>query len=232
MTFGLVHGAWHGAWCWARLVPELEARGHRVVALDLPREDPDAGLTRWAQVTADALADEDEVVLVGHSLGGAAIPLAARLLPVAHLVFLCALLPGPGASVTDRYRTEPVFAPGFAGNTATREDGASYWPDAEAVIRCLFHDCAPDEAAWAAARLGPQSAATRLEPWPADPLPDVDRTSILCRDDRCIDPAWSRSMSRELLGVEPVELDGGHSPFLSRPAALADALTRLGGNRR
>jgi pimeloyl-ACP methyl ester carboxylesterase len=42
-TFGLVHGSWHGAWCWERLVPELEARGHRAVAVDLPAEDPAAG---------------------------------------------------------------------------------------------------------------------------------------------------------------------------------------------
>ena len=47
-TFGLVHGSWHGAWCWERLVPELEARGHRAVAVDLPAEDPAAGLTRHA----------------------------------------------------------------------------------------------------------------------------------------------------------------------------------------
>jgi len=49
-TFGLVHGSWHGAWCWERLVPELEARGHRAVAVDLPAEDPAAGLTRHAEL--------------------------------------------------------------------------------------------------------------------------------------------------------------------------------------
>jgi len=42
-TFGLVHGSWHGGWCWERLIPELEARGHRAVAVDLPAEDPAAG---------------------------------------------------------------------------------------------------------------------------------------------------------------------------------------------
>ena len=75
--------------------------------------------------------------------------------------------------------------------------------------------------------LRPQSAAPRLDPWPVDALPDVERTSILCRDERVIAPAWSRTMSRDLLGVEPIELDGGHSPFLSRPAELADILVRL-----
>ena len=227
MTFGLVHGAWHGAWCWERLIPELAARGHRAVAVDLPCEDPDAGLTRYAALTADALGSADEVVLVGHSLCAAAIPLVARLRPVAHLVFVCALLPEPGKSATDRYATEDVFVEGFRGQTATREDGASYWADHEAAIRCFFHDCDATDAARAAARLRPQSAAARLEAWPDDPLPDVERTSIVCRDERCIRPAWSRIVSRELLGVEPIELDGGHSPFLSRPAVLAETLVHL-----
>ena len=196
--------------------------------VDLPCEDPDAGLTRYAELTADALGSADDVVLVGHSLCGSAIPLVAQLRPVEHLVFLCALLPEPGKSATDRYASEDVFVDGFRGQTATREDGASYWPDPEAAIRCFFHDCAPEDAAWAAARLRPQSAAPRREPWPDDPLPDVERTSILCRDEQCIRPEWSRTVSRELLGVEPIELEGGHSPFLSRPAELADVLARLG----
>ncbi len=228
MTFGLVHGAWHGAWCWERLVPELETRGHRAVAVDLPAEDPAAGLTRYAELTAEALEGEADLVLVGHSLCGSVIPLAARLRPVAHLVFLCALLPEPGKSVTDRYTHEAVFPAGFRGQTETREDGASFWPDPDAATRFFFHDCTPEDAAWAAAKLRPQSAAPRVEPWPTDPIPDVPRTSIVCRNDRCIERAWSRSISRELLGVEPVELDGGHSPFLSRPGELADVLVRLG----
>jgi pimeloyl-ACP methyl ester carboxylesterase len=226
-TVALVHGAWHGPWCWERLVPELEALGHRVVAVDLPAEDPAAGLTRYAELTTDALGDADEVVLVGHSLGGGAIPIVATLRPVRHLVFLTALIPEPGKSVTDRYTEENVFVPGFAGNTATREDGASFWTDAEAAARCFYHDCTREDAAWAMGRLRAQSDAPRTEPWPLDRLPDVERTSILCRDERCLRPEWSRRMSREQLGVEPVELDGGHSPFLSRPRELAAVIARV-----
>lgn len=227
-TVGLVHGAWHGSWCWDRLAPELEAHGHRVVAVDLPADDASAGLTRYAELTAEALGDADDAVLVGHSLGGSAIPLVAALRPVAHLVFLCALIPEPGKSATDRYREESVFVPGFAGNTETREDGASYWTDAEAATRCLFHDCTAEDAAWAFARFRPQSAAPRSESWPLGELPDIERTSIVCRDEQCISPEWSRRMSREQLGVEPVELDGGHSPFLSRPRELAEVISRVG----
>ena len=225
-TFALVHGAWHGAWCWERLAPELEAHGHTTIAVDLPAEDPEAGLTRYAELTAAAMGDADDVVVVGHSLGAATIPLVASLRPVRHLVFLCGLVPEPGRSVTDRYG-EDVFAPGFVGNTDTRADGASFWPDPAAAKRCFYHDCTDDDAEWAVSRFRAQSAAPRLEPWPGGGIPDVERTSILCRDERCIRPDWSRRVSRELLGVEPLELGGGHSPFVSRPAELAELLVRL-----
>jgi pimeloyl-ACP methyl ester carboxylesterase len=226
-TFALVHGAWHGAWCWERLSPQLEDAGHRVVAVDLPARDPTAGLTRYAELTAEVLGDADDVVVVGHSLGAGSIPIVATLRPVRHLVFLCGLLPEPGKSVTDRYTTEEVFMPGFAGNTVTLEDGSSTWPDPEATRRCLYHDCSEEDSAWIFARLRPQAAAPRTEPWPLDAIPDVERTSILCRDERSIRPDWSRRMSRELLGVEAVELGGSHSPFVSRPRELADVLLRL-----
>ena len=136
-------------------------------------------------------------------------------------------MPQPGKSVTDRYSEEDVFVPGFAGNTVAREDGASYGPDPDAATRCLFHDCTDDEAAWAVSRLRAQAAAPRTEPWPADGIPDVERTSVLCRDERCIRPEWSRRVSHAQLGVRPLELDGGHSPFLSRPAELTDLLVGL-----
>jgi pimeloyl-ACP methyl ester carboxylesterase len=55
----------------------------------------------------------------------------------------------------------------------------------------------------------------------------VERISVLCRDDRAVSPSWSRTAARELLGVEPVELPGSHSPFLSRPAELAELLVSL-----
>jgi pimeloyl-ACP methyl ester carboxylesterase len=90
-TFALVHGACHGAWCWERLTPELEGRGHRVVAVDLPTEGRSAGNVRYAEIVAESLSGlEDDVVVVGHSLAGLTIPLVAALRPVRRLVFLCA----------------------------------------------------------------------------------------------------------------------------------------------
>src|SRR6516162_5574618 len=74
-TFCLVHGAFHGSWCWQLLGAELESRGHRVVAPDLPCEDPAAGATRYAEVVLAALAGSEPPVLVGHSLAGLTVPL-------------------------------------------------------------------------------------------------------------------------------------------------------------
>ena len=62
---------------------------------------------------------------------------------------------------------------------------------------------------------------------PLTAWPDVESRSIVCRDDRTINPAWVRTASRERLGIEPVEISGGHSPFLTRPVELALALDQL-----
>ena len=226
-TFVLVHGAWHGAWCWERLVPELEAHGHTTIEVDLPAEDPEAGLTRYAELTAAAMGDADDVVVVGHSLGAATIPLVASLRPVRHLVFLCGLVPEPGRSVTDRYG-EDVFVPGFVGNTAhargrrlvlagpVRRE-ALLLPRLLGRRRRMGGEPLPRAVGGATARAVAGGAAS----------PTSSARPILCRDERCIRPDWSRRVSRELLGVEPLELGGGHSPFVSRPAELAELLVRL-----
>ena len=72
-----------------------------------------------------------------------------------------------------------------------------------------------------------QARSVQDEPCPLAVVPDVERASLVCREDVGVNPAWSRRVARERLGVEPVELDGGHSPFLARPAELADVLARL-----
>jgi pimeloyl-ACP methyl ester carboxylesterase len=208
-TFALVHGAWHGAWCWEPLAGELEARGRRVVAVDLPCDDVAAGCERYAEVVVEALDGVEDAIVVGHSLGGLTIP----LVPARRLVFLCALLPGGGMG-------DEVFVPGFGEGRRRDELGRSYWVDPERAVASLYHDCDATSALAAVERLRPQAPVRddRRE------LPDVERMSIVCSLDRVIRPDWSRRASRELLGVEPVELAAGHSPMLARPAELADLL--------
>jgi len=227
MTFGLVHGAGHGAWCWERLIPELAARGHRAVAVDLPCEDPEAGARRYAEIADAALPAADDLVLVGHSLGGLTIPIVADRRPVRALVFLCAVLPTFGASLDDAVKRDlGMYAPGYAAHPGrvSSPDGSTSWKDLESAAEVFYHDCAPADARWAWSRLRPQSAAPRREVCPLTAWPAARRISIYTRDDRAIAPIWAERAARERLGVEPRALDGGHSPFLSRPAALAALL--------
>src|SRR6187551_1345642 len=98
-TFALVHGAWHGAWCWEQLEPELRTRGHRPISMDLPITDPNAGSAAYARIIQAALpAEDDDVVLVGHSLAGLTIPVVALARPVRGLVYLCGVMRDPGRS--------------------------------------------------------------------------------------------------------------------------------------
>src|SRR6059058_5082887 len=109
-TFALVHGAFHGAWCWDSVRPELESHGHRTIAMDLPCDDPEAGNARCAEVVTDAIRDAgDDLILVGHSLAGLAVPLVAAALPIWRMVFLNAFIPIPGRPFTDQFGEEGIF---------------------------------------------------------------------------------------------------------------------------
>src|SRR5690606_41599227 len=96
-TFVLVHGGGGSAWDWHRLIPELAASGHDVVAPDLPIEDASAGFTEFRDAIVQALdRRRDDLVAVGPSSGGATAPLIVEMLPVRLLVLLCAMIPALG----------------------------------------------------------------------------------------------------------------------------------------
>jgi len=223
-TFGLVHGAYHGSWCWIRLQEELARRGHRALTVDLPSEDPDAGADAYAAAALTAFAEApDDLVVVGHSLGGLTIPLLAARRPVSRMIFLCALLPRPGRSQDDVLGDEPDAVVPTAVGPYVDAQGATRW-DPEDAAGVFFSGCDPDTAAWAASQLRGQQWRITQEVTPIDAWPDVPSTSIIATADRVIDPAWSRRITPEVLGVVPIELDADHSPFLSAAEALADAL--------
>ncbi len=228
MEIALVHGAYHGAWCWDLLRRELERRGHRVVAMDLPISDPALGAADYARAVEEALDPLREPVLVGHSMGGLVTPLVAVRRPVRSLVFLAAFLPSPGQSLNQQRANEPLDGR-VAPTTAEWTDlGDNVWMvGPHTATELFFHDAPADLAAWAAARLRPQAYRALGEITPLTGWPDVERHSIVCRDDRAINPDWVRQAARERLGVEPIEIDGGHSPFMTRPAELAEMLEAL-----
>jgi hypothetical protein len=200
-SFSLVHGAWHGGWCWDLLRVELEARGHHVHTPDLPSDDVDAGVEEY--VGAVPPAD----VVVGHSLAGMTI----TRVPARIHVFLTALVAGTG--------WDGVFVPGFGATRVRDELGRSYYPDPADAARELQY---PPELAALAERLRPQA--------PYDPPPFGQlgpRAYVVCSRDAVIRPEWQRRVARDVLGVEPVELNAGHSPMLERPRELAELLDAL-----
>jgi hypothetical protein len=91
----------------------------------------------------------------------------------------------------------------------------------------FFHDAPAAAARWATQRLRPQSYRVLSETTPLTVWPDVESRSIVCRDDRALNPDWVRVASRERLGVQPIELGGAHSPFLTRPNELAQVLDSI-----
>jgi alpha-beta hydrolase superfamily lysophospholipase len=226
-TFALVHGAWHGAWCWDRLVPELEAHGHEAVAIDLPCDDATATFTTYAAVVKEAVAGApDDLVLVAHSLGGLTMPLVAAGRPVSRMVFVCALVPAPGRSFLEQMEADPdILLPRHdAGLSEPDDQGRRAWVDPAMSREVLFADCTEEDARAAFDNLRPQAGAPFAEPCPLETLPEVERTYVVCAEDRIVNPDWSRRAAVERLGVQPVELPGSHSPFLSRPADLARVL--------
>jgi pimeloyl-ACP methyl ester carboxylesterase len=226
-VFALVHGAWHGAWCWERLAPELENRGHRVVAMDLPCDDVTAMFATYAGIVVDALtaADVTDVVVVGHSLGGLTIPLVAARRPVSKLVYLCAGVPIPGLSAAEQLVLEPdTRAPGWDVGLESDGQGRIRWTGEADARRMLYEDCEQHVARAAFERLRPQALTPYAQPCPLDTLPPTPSTYIVCRDDRYLNPDHGRRVARERLKAELVELPGSHSPMLSRPNELAAVL--------
>jgi len=224
-TFVLIHGAWHGAWCWERFVPALEARGHRAIAMDLAVDDPSASFEDHAGVVIDAMDDAPPGggVLVGHSLGSMIAPIVAAKRKVDAIVFLCGVIPKFGGLPWDD--SPEMAAPGAFDALVAHDDGSVTWPTLEAATFAFYDDCTPDDAAWAFSKLRPNNPRSLWDrPYPLDAWPDAKRISIVGTDDHAVTLEWSRFVASTRLDVEPIELPGSHSPFLARPEMLADTM--------
>jgi pimeloyl-ACP methyl ester carboxylesterase len=237
--FILIHGGAHGGWCWDNLVPELEARGHRALAPDLPGmgDDPSpisaATMPNWARFVADlARAQGEKVVLVGHSRGGPVIGETAELAPELFLgrVYLTALLLPPGRTTMNAFD---------AGPDPQLMEGAGQTPDGAAVIfngesaRAAFYHRAPKALSDAAiARLCPDPIAPNVTPMTVteERWGRLPRAFIECSDDQIMPLALQRRM-QEMFPCDPVvTIDSDHSPFLWKPAEVADALDKIAAN--
>jgi pimeloyl-ACP methyl ester carboxylesterase len=237
-TVVLVHGAFHGAWCWSKVVPLLQADGIPVVAVDLPghgdRPGPPGDLYDAAAHVREVLDGIDgPAVVCGHSYGGAVITEAtAERADVTQLVYLAALMPDVGESVG---ATMPdVVTDGWGESELTRDGAIEPGVDGtmsiepKAAIVALYGDCSEDDVEYALARLCPQSAASFGEPLTGAGWHDIPATYVVCTEDRAVVPDFQRAMATTR-ATTVVELPTSHSPFFSQPEAVAALLAQLAG---
>ena len=230
-TFVLVHGAYHGAWCWYRLKPELESRGHEVVTFDLPAHGIDG--TPYAEATLDGYVDRvceavdeagDPPVLVGHSMAGMLITAAAERVPseIDTLVYLTAYLPGDGESMLDQRSEASLVTQHFE---VDEERGVGWVPEAW-LDEAFYADCSAEDRALARSLVRPEPIDPISTPVAAtdERFGRVRRVYVGCTEDRAITPAQQET-AVEAHGVDrELTLEASHSPFLSMPGATADAL--------
>jgi pimeloyl-ACP methyl ester carboxylesterase len=220
-TIMLVHGAWHGSWCWEPVRRLLEADGIATAAVDNPSvTKPGSDLAADGDNLRAALdAIDGPVVLVGHSYGGAVITDAGAHPNVERLVYLTAFALDAGESVM---ANELVGGADMKLAEALQFDGEVITVEPARVVEFFYHDCPVETAADATARLRPMSFAamagvTREVAWRQKPA-----TYVVCTDDRAIPVPLQRSCAARI--GDAVELPTSHSPFLSRPDDLARLL--------
>jgi pimeloyl-ACP methyl ester carboxylesterase len=210
-TYALIHGGGDVGWYWHLVEAELCERGHCVVAPDLPSEDESAGWSEYADTVVEAIGGRTDVAVVAQSLGGFTAPIVCDRIPVDLLVLVAGMVPKPGETANEWAAAE-------------RKETVSEEPDWDDVVGVFYQDV-PDELATEAFRRGRgEVSAVMGEPWPLTAWPDVPTRFLLCREDRVFPAEFVRKVVKNRLGITPDEIDGGHTPALSRPKELADRL--------
>lgn len=233
-TYLLIHGAWHGAWCWERLVPLLEVAGHRALAPDLPGmgKDPtpldQVSIESWAKFTSDLiLAQPEPVILVGHSRAGIVISRAAEL---AHknllgLVYLAAFLVRDGQTLEEVMRQIPP-RPESAGSLEMIAGGSASTIAPDAMERVFYNRSPPELVARARNSSCPEPMASFTTPLRVseERWGRVPRFYIECASDRAIAPELQRRMQEAAPCRRTFTMNCDHSPFYSAPEELAGIL--------
>jgi len=230
----LVHGAWHGAWCWEPVVEGLAADGIDALAVDLPGHGADTG--SFGDLHSDAarvreVLDQQagrDAVLVGHSYGGAVITEAGGHPAVGRLVFLCALALTASESCVSVAAGDPAAAsishdgrPDL-GQAVTPDDDGTITLDPALAAACLYNECDPGTAAWAVDRLGPHPMVTLQQTPLAVAWLSKPSTYAVCANDLAIHPGLQRIMAARC--GRAVEWESDHSPFLSHPELVVRML--------
>jgi pimeloyl-ACP methyl ester carboxylesterase len=236
----LVHGAWHGAWCWELVVAALTERGIRAVAIDLPGHGIDEGPLTDLAGDADRVgraldAFDEPVVLVGHSYG-VVITQAGMHPQVSELVYLASFNVDETESALSAAIGESEAAaldhadrPDALAQIHIADDGTSTI-DADGARVLFYNDCPGELADRAVARLGPHFMASLSQIPSAVAWRHPPSTYAVCTLDNIVHPELQRILARRADHL--VEWPTGHSPFLSRPDLVADLLVAVAGGDR
>ena len=233
-TYVLIHGSWHGSWCWNKVAPLLEKQGQKVLTPDLPGHGGDN--TPIAEISLQAYVDKvldvinaqpDPVILVGHSMGGVVITQTAEQQPdkIKTLVYLCAFLPRNGESLFQLAQQDQAsqVLPNLMPNEA---EGWMTLPE-EALQTIFYHDCNADDVAFAKAQWTPKEpmapVGTPVQISAAN-FGQVPRVYIECLQDKTLGPAMQRTMYSATPCRQLLSLNTSHSPFLSAPQSLVEHL--------
>lgn len=235
-TYVLIHGAWHGGWCWYKIVPRLEKAGHSVLASDLPSlgkdKTPvaDISLQTWTDAVCRILdAQPEPVVLVGHSRAGIIISQAAEQRPdkVRTLVYLCAFLLRNGQSLLQVAQEDGTS---LVLPNLVMADDQSYSTVREEAIREVFYgDCSNEDIALAKLLLAPEPMGPSTTPIATTDqhFGRIPRVYIESLRDNAVPPPLQKRMYTATPCQKVISMDTSHSPFFSAPDELAAHLTSL-----
>jgi pimeloyl-ACP methyl ester carboxylesterase len=233
----LIHGAWYGAWCWRKVTPLLEKKGHTVIVPDMPAHGEDQ--TPINEITLDSYADKvcsvvndqaGQVILVGHSFGGISITQAAEYCPdnIKCLVYVAAFLLPNGTS-------RRMFAPDdretlVTPNLVYSQDRLSATIKDDMIREAFYHDCCDEDYTWALPRIRPEPTkpiGTPLQTT-SERFGRIPRYYIETLEDKALLPMLQKRMYSDLPCREVYSMHTSHSPFLTAPDELANHLITIG----
>ncbi|MFF2847269.1 alpha/beta fold hydrolase [Streptomyces sp. NPDC058001] len=234
-TYVLIPGAGGVAAFWHLVEDELRRRGRHTIAVDLPGDDPAAGLPQYTDLVVEAVeadgkavdGDPGGLVVVGQSLGGFTAPLVCARLPASLLVLVNGMIPRPGETPGEWWDATGQAAALRASDVREGRD-----PDAGFDLATYFlHDLPQSEIDALLKNNRDESDAAFGTPFTLDAWPDVPTRVITGRDDRFFPADFQRRVARERLGITPDEVPGGHLAPLSHPRELVDQLEAYGTGR-